>query len=307
MRAVFDRLRKAAATDCTVLVCGETGTGKELAARALHENSGRARGPFVAVNCAALTEPLLESELLGHERGAFTGALERRAGYFELADGGTIFLDEIAEMGPSFQAKYLRLIQDGVVRRLGSKSEVKVDVRLVAATNKDPLRAIKAGEFREDLYYRLNVFTIAVPPLRDRREDLPLLVDAFIAEFAAKYDRRVRAADEAALRALNRHAWPGNVRELRNCVERAVVACDGELLTAAQLPFRAPAPAPSERSDAVTLPLGTTVDRAERELILKTLESVGNNKTRAAEVLGISIKTLHNKLTRYQRDAAAGS
>jgi DNA-binding NtrC family response regulator len=306
MQEIFHQIELAGPTDAPVLVLGESGTGKELVARTIHQLSARARQPFVAVNCAAIPESLLESELLGHEKGAFTGALERRAGYFELADGGTILLDEIAEMTPPFQAKYLRILQDNVVRRIGGKSEIKVDVRVVAATNKDPQRAIKAGEFREDLYYRLNVFSIAIPPLRERREDVPVLVEAFIAEFSAKYDRRVKAVDEAALRALCQHPWPGNVRELRNCIERAVVACEVEVLTPGHLPFRPAAASPSDRSDAITLPLGTTVDRAERELILKTLESVGNNKTRAAEILAISIKTLHNKLNRYNAEAAAG-
>jgi DNA-binding NtrC family response regulator len=305
MQEIFHQIELAGPTDAPVLVLGESGTGKELVARTIHQLSARARQPFVAVNCAAIPESLLESELLGHEKGAFTGALERRAGYFELADGGTILLDEIAEMTPPFQAKYLRILQDNVVRRIGGKSEIKVDVRVVAATNKDPQRAIKAGEFREDLYYRLNV-SIAIPPLRERREDVPVLVEAFIAEFSAKYDRRVKAVDEAALRALCQHPWPGNVRELRNCIERAVVACEVEVLTPGHLPFRPAAASPSDRSDAITLPLGTTVDRAERELILKTLESVGNNKTRAAEILAISIKTLHNKLNRYNAEAAAG-
>ncbi|HVQ75207.1 MAG TPA: sigma-54 dependent transcriptional regulator [Candidatus Binatia bacterium] len=307
MQEVFHQIELAGPTGAPVLVLGENGTGKELVARTIHQLSPRARLPFVAVNCAAIPESLLESELLGHERGAFTGALERRAGYFELADGGTIFLDEIAEMSPPFQAKYLRILQDGIVRRIGGKNEIKVDVRVVAATNKDPLAAIRAGEFREDLYYRLNVFTIAMPPMRQRMEDLPLLVEAFIAEFATKYDKRVRAVGEAALRVMTRHAWPGNVRELRNCIERAVVACDAETLAPEHLPFRAAVASPADRPDALTIPLGTTVDRAERELILRTLESVGNNKTRAAEVLGISIKTLHNKLNRYNAAAAAGS
>ncbi|MCI0546106.1 MAG: sigma-54 dependent transcriptional regulator [Candidatus Rokubacteria bacterium] len=301
MQEVFGQIELAAPTTAPVLLLGESGTGKEMAARTIHELSPRAREPFVAVNCSAIPESLLESELLGHEKGAFTGALERRAGYFELADRGTIFLDEIAEMTPNLQAKYLRILQDGVIRRVGGKTEITVDVRVLAATNKDPLRAIKDGALREDLYYRLNVFSITMPPLRNRKEDISLLVEAFIAEFDQKYGRRVRAVSDAGMRLLARHAWPGNVRELRNCMERAVVACEGELITPDLLPV-APTTAPAEREDAVVVPLGTTVDSAERELILRTLASVSNNKTRAAEILGISLKTLHNKLNRYSAE-----
>ena len=198
----------------------------------------------MAVNCSAIPETLLESELFGHEKGAFTGAMERRAGYFELADAGTIFLDEITEMSPSLQAKYLRALQDGAVRRLGGKTEVKVDVRIIAATNRDPLQAVKDGAFREDLYYRLNVLNIALPPLRQRREDLPLLVEAFVKEFNDKYDKSVTGLDDGAMRLITQHDWPGNVRELRNTMERAIVQSTGDRISAAQLPFGPPAPAP---------------------------------------------------------------
>jgi transcriptional regulator with PAS, ATPase and Fis domain len=304
MQEIFHQIELAASTSAAVLIVGESGTGKELVARTIHELSFRSKEPFVAVNCSAIPDTLLESALFGHEKGAFTGAFERRAGYFELADRGTIFLDEIAEMSPSLQVKYLRILQDGVIRRVGGKSEVTVDVRVLAATNKDPVRAIQDGALREDLYYRINVLTIVIPPLRQRKEDLPLLIDAFIAEFSAKYEKGVKAVDETALKALSRHSWPGNVRELRNCLERAVVACQGELITCELLPFATPTAGPCERDDAITLPLGTTVDQAERELILKTLASVKNNKTRAAEILGVSIKTLHNKLNRYRAESA---
>jgi DNA-binding NtrC family response regulator len=299
MREVVQQIELAAPTSAPVLIVGESGTGKELVARTIHERSPRGRGPFVAVNCSAVPDSLLESELFGHEKGAFTGAIDRRVGYFELADRGTILLDEIAEMSPALQAKYLRILQDGVFRRIGGTAEVRVDVRVLAATNKDPLKMIQEGRFREDLYYRLNVFTIAVPALRQRKEDIPALVEAFIAEFNARYGRQVKTVDDAALRALNRHSWPGNVRELRNAVERAVVACDGDVIRASLLPFGPPVAAASERPDAVVVPVGTTVEQAERELILRTFESAGRNKTRAAEILGISLKTLHNKLNRY--------
>jgi len=284
-----------------VLITGESGTGKELVARSLHELS-QSKGPFVAVNCSAIPETLLESEIFGHERGAFTGATERRPGCFELAHGGTLFLDEIAEMGMAIQAKFLRILQDGSVRRLGGRAELKVDVRVLAATNKDPLQAIKDGVFREDLYYRLNVIQIPLPPLRERREDIPLLAQAFIEDFNKKYDKRVRSVDEATQAILLEHPWPGNVRELRNAVERAVILCDEELIAPPHLPPGFTAPARHEEAPGgVLIPLGTTVDEAEKQLILKTLASAGGNKAKAASILGISIKTLHNKLHRYGR------
>ena len=299
MQAVFRQIDLAAPTSAPVLIVGESGTGKELAAQTLHELSPRSQGPFVAVNCAAIPETLLESEIFGHERGAFTGALERRIGCFELAHQGTIFLDEIAEMSPPLQAKFLRILQDGALKRIGGRSEIKVDVRVLAATNKEPARGLKDGSFREDLYYRLNVFTLTLPPLRARREDIPLLIQAFVEEFDAKYERKVRGVDEAALRVLVAHEWPGNVRQLRNTLERAVISCSGELITAADLPSE-PGPGSAEEPRAgAPLPMGVKLKDVERDVILKTLASVGNNKTRAAEVLGISLKTLHNKLNRY--------
>jgi DNA-binding NtrC family response regulator len=302
MQEVYRLLELAAPTPAPVLISGESGTGKELVARTLHELSPRAKGPFVAVNCAAIPETLLESEIFGHEKGAFTGALERRPGCFELAHEGTLFLDEIAEMNPGTQAKFLRILQDGLVRRLGSKTEISVDVRVLAATNHDPVKALRDGTFREDLYYRLNVVSLTIPPLRERREDIPVLIQAFLEEFDTKYDKRIRSVDEAVLRTLTSHPWPGNVRELRNTIERAAIVCDGDLITSAHLP---PAPAPraagepADASGAVTFPVGTSLDEAEKGLILKTLAANGNNKTRAAEILGISLKTLHNKLKVY--------
>ena len=305
MREIYRLIDQAAPTSAPVLITGETGTGKELVARTIHDLSPRAKQPFVAVNCSAIPETLLESELFGHEKGAFTGAMERRAGYFELADAGTIFLDEITEMSPSLQAKYLRTLQDNAVRRLGGKAEVRVDVRIIAATNRDPLQAVKDGTFREDLYYRLNVLNIALPPLRQRREDLPLLVEAFIKEFNDKYDKSVKGLDDEALRLITQHDWPGNVRELRSTIERVIVQSTGDRISAAQLPFGLPAPEPTERPDVVVLPVGTKLERAERELILRTLEANHRNKTRAAAVLGVTPKTLHNKLQRYAAEAAA--
>jgi DNA-binding NtrC family response regulator len=302
MQDVYRLVELAAPTPAPVLITGESGTGKELVARTLHELSPRAGGPFVAINCAAIPETLLESEILGHEKGAFTGALERRAGCFELAHEGTILLDEIAEMSSATQAKFLRILQDGVVRRLGAKTEFKVDARVIAATNKDPVESLRAGSFREDLFYRLNVVSISVPPLRARREDIPLLIEAFVEEFNAKYDKHIRSVDAAALDALVAHGWPGNVRELRNTVERAAIVCDGPLITLRHLPptpAARPSPSAADASDGVSLPVGTTIDDAEKALILKTLARHGNNKTQAAQTLGISLKTLHNKLRRY--------
>jgi DNA-binding NtrC family response regulator len=299
MQEVYRLIDLAAPTTAPVLISGESGTGKELVARRLHELSPCSKGPFVAVNCSAIPETLLESEIFGHEKGAFTGALERRAGCFELAHMGTLLLDEIAEMTPSTQAKFLRILQDGTVRRLGGKTELAVDVRVVASTNKDPLKAMKDGTFREDLYYRLNVVSIHLPPLRERREDVPLLIQAFIEEFNGKYARQIRSVDEVVQQTLLAHPWPGNVRELRNTIERAVITCEADLIAPRHLPPGFSAEGRGEDASAVTLPLGITVDEAEKTLILKTLAFVGNNKARAAEILGISLKTLHNKLHRY--------
>jgi len=301
MQEIYRLVELAAASSAPVLITGETGTGKELVARTIHQMSARAKGPFVAVNCSAIPETLMESELFGHEKGAFTGAHERKAGYFELADTGTIFLDEITEMSPALQVKYLRILQDGVVRRIGGKTELKVDVRIMAATNRDALQAVKDKAFREDLYYRINVLAISLPPLRRRVEDIPLLVESFIAEFNQKYDRHVKSVDESAMMRLREHAWPGNVRELRNIIERAVVGCNEDLVTPTLLPLGlAPVERREQQGDGVLLPLGTTLEQGERELILRTLESVNNNKTRAAAILGTTPKTLHNKTRRWR-------
>jgi DNA-binding NtrC family response regulator len=302
MQEVHRLIEQAAATPAPVLIHGETGTGKELVARTLHELSARASGPFVAVNCAAMPETLLESEIFGHERGAFTDARDRREGCFELAHGGTLLLDEVAEMQPGTQAKFLRVLEEGAFRRLGGKTEITVDVRVVAATNKDPVAAVKDGAFREDLYYRLNVFTLAVPPLRQRVEDVPLLVTGFIEEFNAKYDKRITGVDDATLKILMSHAWPGNVRELRNVVERAFIACEGDVITAKILPGTSPvAPVASWSgdSDILTAPIGLPLREVEKQFVLRTLAAESNNKTRAADRLGISTKTLHNMLQRW--------
>jgi two-component system, NtrC family, response regulator HydG len=301
VRSVRRLIEMAAPTPAPVLITGDTGTGKELVAQTLHALSSRAKGPFIAINSSAIPETLLEGEMFGHEKGAFTGAFERRAGSFELAHGGTIFLDEIAEMDLGIQAKLLRVLEDGMIRRLGGKSELKIDVRVLAATNRDPARALKTGALREDLYYRLNVVSIALPALRDRVEDIPLLVEAFIQEFNAKYDRRVRGADDEAIEILKSLPWRGNVRELRNTIERATIVCPGEMVTAGSLRALLPgAPQmPSPRGDVIAIPLGTPLRRVEREVILATLAQAEHNKTRTARILGISAKTLYNKLCQY--------
>ena len=302
MQEVHRLIEQAAATPAPVLIHGETGTGKELVARTLHELSPRAEGPFVAVNCAAMPETLLESEIFGHERGAFTDARDRREGCFELAHGGTLLLDEVAEMHPGTQAKFLRVLEEGSFRRLGGKSEIRVDVRVVAATNKDPVAALKDGAFREDLYYRLNVFSLSVPPLRQRTEDIPLLITGFIEEFAAKYDKRITGVDDPTLKILMSHSWPGNVRELRNVVERAFIGCEGDVITPRSLPRTAPVAAATAWSgdpDALTVPIGLPLREVEKQFVLRTLAAENNNKTRAADRLHISTKTLHNMLQRW--------
>ena len=301
---VYKVVEQAAPSEATVLIWGESGAGKELMARTIHDLSPRAPAPFVALNCAAIPDGLLESEIFGHERGAFTGAVERRHGCFELAYKGTVLLDEVAEMAPALQAKLLRVLQERTVRRLGGAREHPIDVRIVAATNLDPKEAVSSGRLREDLYYRINVMTIAMPPLRKRREDIPLLIHAFLMEFNQRDGRDVQVVEPAALDALKRYSWPGNIRELRNVVERAVILAPGEQIGVDQLPpdlLRNPSP-PSR--DTLGLAAGMRVDEAERQLIELTLEHTGRNKTRAAEMLGISAKTLHNKLNRYRAEQA---
>jgi DNA-binding NtrC family response regulator len=299
MRKVYHVIEQAAPTLASVLIWGESGTGKELVAQTIHQLSPRVQQPFVPINCAAIPETLLESEIFGHEKGAFTGAQDRRQGCFELADRGTLFLDEIAEMTPATQVKLLRVLQERTFRRLGGKHEMSVDVRVLAATNVNPAEAVRTGKLREDLYYRLNVFAIEVPPLRERKEDLPLLIQAFLHEFNERNGRSVAAVEPGAMRMLERYNWPGNVRELRNVIERAVILASGEFVEAKHLP-----PLVTEAVDTakpvIALAPGTTVEEAETQLILMTLKHTRDNKTRAAEILGISLKTLHNKLNKLR-------
>jgi DNA-binding NtrC family response regulator len=301
MRRIYQVIEQAAPTPASVLIIGESGTGKELIAQTIHQLSPRAQAPFVAINCAAIPETLLESEIFGHERGAFTGATDRRAGCFELADHGTLFLDEIAEMQAVTQVKLLRVLQERKFRRLGGRVEQEVDVRVLAATNMNPAEAIRDGKLRDDLFYRLNVFTIELPPLRDRKDDLGLLVQAFIEEFNARDRRSIVAVAPEAMLMLEAYDWPGNVRELRNVMERATILARGEFIEPQHLPrFGAPLKHQESSPSGVTIRPGMTVDEAERRLILATLEAAGGNKTRAAEMLGISLKTLHNKLNKMK-------
>ncbi|HET7753870.1 MAG TPA: sigma-54 dependent transcriptional regulator [Anaeromyxobacteraceae bacterium] len=302
-RAALQAIQQAAPATATVLIGGESGTGKELAARMLHDLSARAQGPFVPVNCAAIPEGILESELFGYERGAFTGAAARKEGRFERANGGTLFLDEVGEMSPALQVKLLRIIQDGVVERLGGTQPLRVDVRLVAATNKELAAEVKAGRFREDLFYRLNVVAIRLPPLRERREDIPLLASAFLTRLASKNQKRIGGFTRAAMATLEAWSWPGNVRELEHAVERAVVLCRSDVIDAADLPeaIRGSAPAAPRdvvESSALSIPLGTPMEEVERLVIRETLRQTRGDKTLAAQILGIAPRTIYRKLDR---------
>jgi DNA-binding NtrC family response regulator len=301
MQDVMRQVEMAAPSTASVLITGETGSGKEMVARSIHMLSPRAERPFIAINCSAIPESLMESEIFGHERGAFTGAAERRIGCFELADGGTLLLDEIGEMPAPTQAKLLRVLEDHKIRRLGSKVETPVDVRVLAATNKNPEQAVADGHLRQDLYFRLNVFNIHLPPLRDHKDDLPLLVDNLLAEVSEKHGKKVTGVGSDVMEMFKSYPWPGNVRELRNVLERAAIASDRGTVSRSHLPSefgRAPATVTSGLG-GLRFPVGTTVDAVERELILQTLSATNQNKTRAAELLGISLKTLHNKLKEY--------
>ncbi len=324
MKSIFKLIERVAPSNVSVLVTGESGTGKELVARALHDLSSRRNKPFVAVNCAAIPETLIESEIFGHEKGAFTGALERRAGCFELAEEGTLLLDEIGEMPAATQAKLLRVLEDRKLRRLGSKEETTVDVRVVAATNRDPQQAVADGDLRGDLFYRLNVFNIQMPPLRDHASDVRAIAERMIDDMNARHGCSVAGMTEELTERLTAYTWPGNVRELRNTIERAVILAATGWLGVEHLPPRfgeegfAPTARPQHAASGqhtdratsqpdermVSVEVGTTVDEAERRLILRTLESTQNNKTKAAAILGISSKTLQNKLKEYASAAA---
>jgi DNA-binding NtrC family response regulator len=298
---VFELVNKVAPANASVVITGQSGTGKEIVARAIHSLSSRKDKPFVALNCGAIPPTLIESELFGYERGAFTGADQRRLGNFELAQAGTLFLDEIGELPLEMQGKFLRVLEERKFRRLGGKSEVEVDVRVICATNRDLKEEIKRGHFREDLYFRLHVFTIHLPPLKERREDVPLLVQHFVEKFNAETGKHVQGVSTGAMDVLQNYAWPGNIRELRNTVERAMILTDGDTIDEEHLP---PDMRPSPReAAALRLPLGIELRVVEKDYILASLQKNAGNKARTAESLGISEKTLYNKLNRYAAEA----
>lgn len=296
MQKVFEMIKKVASSKASVLITGESGVGKEVVADAIHKLSPRKSHQAVKVHCAALSETLLESELFGHEKGAFTGADSLVKGRFELAHESTIFLDEIGEINPSVQIKILRVLQERAFERVGGQETINVDVRIVAATNRNLEDEVKKGTFREDLYYRLNVIHIYVPPLRERKDDIPLLVASFLDEFAAENGKTIKGISAQAKSAIFNYNWPGNIRELRNCIESAVVMCSGDEITLQDLP---PTVSKASAEQSISIPANTTLDEAEKIIILQTLASNKNNKTKTAELLGIGRKTLHRKLEEY--------
>jgi DNA-binding NtrC family response regulator len=298
MRAIYEKVRQVSPTMATVLITGESGTGKELVARALHNCGPRGARSFVVLNCGALPETLLESELFGHERGAFTGALTTKVGRIEQADGGTLFLDEVSEMSPKTQVDFLRVLQEREFRRVGAGRPITVDARFIAATNKDLEEAVKAGSFREDLYYRLAVVPIMLPPLRERPEDIPLLATVFLREFCTQYQHSEKWLSPAALQALREYAWPGNVRELRNLMERLVVTVQDHVIRPVHLPSTILTGEHPERS--VTVPLGIPLGVVEEQIIRRTLKELTSHRERAAKLLGISPRALHYKIRRYR-------
>ncbi len=299
MVQVYGKIREIAPTRATVLLLGRTGTGKSLAAAAIHANSPRRDSPFVKLNCSALAESVIESELFGHEKGAFTGALKTRKGRFEIADGGTLFLDEVSEITPSTQIKLLRFLEERQFERLGGNDTHAVDVRLVAATNKDLKELVEAGKFREDLYYRLAVVLIEIPELRERRQDIPLLVEAFLGEMNKSHEKSVKGVSRGVMDALRTYGWPGNVRELRNCIEGMVAfSRPGAVLGVSELPPHLREQKPS--ADGVSLRVGMTMEDVEKTIIEKTLQSTGYNKEKTAEILRIGLRTLYRKIKEYQ-------
>ncbi len=305
MLEIFDLIRTVAATPSTVLIHGESGTGKELIAGAIHYHSPRRNKRFIKVNCAAISEELLESELFGHEKGAFTGAVRANEGKFILAEGGSILLDEVSEMSPKLQAKLLRVLQEKEVDKVGGREPIPVDVRVMATTNRNLEEEIKKGRFREDLFYRLNVVTISFPPLRDRKGDIPELVQHFLDKYNVEMNKKIQEIDPEAEKALIKFHWPGNVRQLENSIERAVVLCQGPTIELKHLPPEMTKinSVEDEKKDS-SLQVGLTVAEMEKQLIYKTLDFTKNNRTRAAEILGISIRTLRNKLNEYKNHSS---
>ncbi len=302
MRQLYTTIEQVANSSVSVLITGESGTGKDIVAQTIHQLSSRAANAYIPINCSAIPETLMESELFGHEKGAFTGAIARREGCFELANNGTLFLDEIAEMPITLQTKLLRVLEDRKLRRLGGAKEVSIDTRVLAATNKDPHKAVRDMMLREDLLYRLNVIHMELPPLRDRRDDIPLLVQHMVDTLRERHGRTARLVSPEVLEIFSRYPWPGNVRELRNVIEHAVVVCDSVKIEKQHLPPQLFDGRSLHDEDSITLPIPIPLDEAERQLILKTLLKTSNNKTRAADVLKISLKTLHNKLKIYRDD-----
>jgi DNA-binding NtrC family response regulator len=300
VRQLKGDIGKIADTRGTVLLMGESGTGKELAARAIHELSSRRRGPYIRINCAAIPESLLEAELFGHEKGAFTNAISRREGMFELAHGGSLLLDEVTEIAPNMQAKLLRVLQEREIMRIGGKQSIKVDVRVIATTNRDLRKEVREGRFKDDLYYRLNVIPLLVPPLRERPEDIAMLATHFVERSCAENGRVLLEIDAQAMEAICQHPWRGNVRELENCIERTVILCEGEILTVDELRLDGDIGEEGgmESLDNISL----TLRQMERELILRRLNRTGGNRTRAAEMLGISVRTLRNKINQYRTE-----
>ena len=303
MLQMFDIIRQVAPTRASVLITGETGTGKELVAHAVHNLSPRKAGPFVAVHAAALPTTLLESELFGHEKGAFTGAVERRAGRFEMADGGTIFLDEVGELEPAMQVKLLRVLEERQFERVGGNKTLEVDVRLVAATNRDLKKMVAEGKFRDDLFYRLSVVTVNLPPLRERRDDVPLLVTAFNRQYSQENNTPVREITQEAVNLLMAYDWPGNVRELRNAIEQMVVLARGDRLTVRDIPAAIRSGADLTKISVVRPGVTMTVEEAERQLIIQALKETDGNRTKAADKIGMSRRTLHRKLKEYHLES----
>ncbi|GJQ50211.1 transcriptional regulatory protein ZraR [Candidatus Kuenenia stuttgartiensis] len=293
MHRIFKMIEDVAPSTASVLIMGETGTGKELVAHAIHYRSERAGKPFVALHCAALSEGILESELFGHEKGAFTGAIQSRKGRFELADGGTLFLDELAEMSLKVQVKLLRVLEKGEFERVGGEKTIKVDVRCIAATNRNLEEEVSEGRFREDLFYRLNVINIQMPPLRERKDDIPILSNYFAVKYAKKYKKEIKGFDPEAIKALLSHHWQGNIRELQNTIERAIVLCKSDTISVDHLPESIMPD--NEYIPVIKIPIGTTLKEAEKEIIQRTLQITNGSKQSAAKILGISTRKIEYK------------
>jgi transcriptional regulator with PAS, ATPase and Fis domain len=296
IREIYSMINLVADSITPVLITGESGTGKDVVARLIHSKSPRAAKPYIAINCAAVPKDVFENELFGHEQGAFTGATSKKSGYLEMANSGTLFFDELAEMAPDTQAKLLRVIENKSFRRLGGKEELFVDVRMLAATNKKIEEAVACGEMRKDLYYRFSVIEIHLPPLRERKEDIPILINYFLAHFCKLHNKDLKKFSDEAMHFMLRYDWPGNIRELKNSIERLIIMCPEDTIMPNYLPGNISELRLNE--DTIRITVGTSLRSAEKEIILRTLNAVDNNKSRAANVLGLSRKALYNKLER---------